>query len=282
MINFSTDSSGADWAPRYNIAPTQNVAIVRQDPKQPTRTLSLIRWGLIPSWTKSATIGTGLINARTETAASTPSFSEALRRRRCLIPADGFYEWQRSAAGKQPYCFEIGDNEIFAFAGLWDQWRSVDGKLLQTCAILTTAANKTMEEVHDRMPVILSPDSYDLWLDPGFAKLDDLPALLKPYNGTMRRYAVSSRVNAVANDDPACAEPVILKQVRAGWAVLTLPRFTGINVVVSPRFTHTRLNVKGPPPDLNENKQIQVAEGKILQSANPRSDYWRSVQTGAA
>jgi putative SOS response-associated peptidase YedK len=124
---FSTDSTGADWAPSYNIAPTQNVAIVRQNPKRRTRTLSVVRWGLIPSWTEAAAVPGGVINARAETAASKPTFSEALRRRRCLIPADGFYEWQRTAEGKQPYCFEVGDNEIFAFAGLWDQWRSPEG-----------------------------------------------------------------------------------------------------------------------------------------------------------
>jgi putative SOS response-associated peptidase YedK len=127
---FSTDPTGADWTPRYNIAPTQNVAIVRQDSTQPTRTLSLVRWGLIPSWIKGASIGSGAINARAETAASKPSFSEAIRRRRCLIPADGFYEWQRTTTGKQPYCFEVGDNEIFAFAGLWEQWRSPEGTLV--------------------------------------------------------------------------------------------------------------------------------------------------------
>ena len=137
-------STGADWVPRYNIAPTQNVAIVRQDSTLPSRTLSLVRWGLIPSWTKGATIGSGVINARAETAACKPSFSEALRRRRCLIPADGFYEWQRTATGKQPYCFEVGDSEIFAFAGLWEEWRSPDGNIVQTCAILTTAANHIM------------------------------------------------------------------------------------------------------------------------------------------
>jgi putative SOS response-associated peptidase YedK len=121
---FSTDSTEADWNPRYNIAPTQSVPVVRQDSTQPTRNLSLVRWGLIPSWTKGTSIGSGVINARAETAATKPSFSEALRQRRCLIPADGFYEWQRTAAGKQPYCFEVGDSEVFAFAGLWEQWRS--------------------------------------------------------------------------------------------------------------------------------------------------------------
>ena len=171
---------------------------------------------MIPSWTKSATIGTGLINARAETAPDKPSFSEALRQRRCLIPADAFYEWQRTAAGKQPYCFEVDDNEIFAFAGLWEQWRSPEATLVQTCAILTTTANQIMSEVHDRMPVILSPDSFDLWLDPGFAKVAELTELFKPYSGTMRRYPVSSRVNAVANEDEACAEPVAMKQASQG------------------------------------------------------------------
>jgi putative SOS response-associated peptidase YedK len=213
---FSTDPTGADWTPRYNISPTQSVPIVRQNPKQPTRTLSLVRWGLIPSWTKGATIGSGVINARAETAANKPSFSEALRQRRCLIPADGFYEWQRTATGKQPYCFEVSDNEVFAFAGLWEQWRSPGANPVQTCAILTTTANQIMSDVHDRMPVILSPDSYDLWLDPGFGNVADLTDLLKPYSGTMRRYLVSARVNSVANDDPLCAESVTLKQAAQG------------------------------------------------------------------
>src|SRR5215472_5405693 len=126
-----------DWNPRYNIAPTQHVPVIRQHPKEPRRDLSLLRWGLIPSWAKDSSSAANMINARSETAAILPAFRDALELRRCLIPADGFYEWKRTAIGKQPYCFDVNEQELFAFAGLWDRWRAQDGQWIRSFSILT-------------------------------------------------------------------------------------------------------------------------------------------------
>jgi len=198
-----------DWSPRFNIAPTQSVPVVRQNPKTGVRELSLMHWGLIPYWAKNPSIATSTINAKSETAATKPAFRDPLRCRRCLIPADGFYEWQRTGNTKQPYCFEVREGELFAFAGLWDGWKDSNGKWLKTCSILTTTPNDVTSVVHDRMPVILDPDCYDLWLDAGVRDVAAVSALLKPYDGSqMRCYPVSSRVNHVGNDDEECSRPV--------------------------------------------------------------------------
>jgi putative SOS response-associated peptidase YedK len=168
-----------------------------------------MRWGLVPYWAKDASVGYKMTNARSETAAEKPAFRELLQRRRCLIPADAFYEWQKAAKSKQPYCFEMMRREPFAFAGLWDRWRGSDGTTLETCTILTTTPNQLLADVHDRMPVILPPTNYDLWLDPEFRDLAATTEMLKPYDaGQMRRYAVSRRVNSVMNDDCECSEPI--------------------------------------------------------------------------
>jgi putative SOS response-associated peptidase YedK len=164
--------SDDDWTPRYNIAPTQPVPVIRQNPKEPRRELSLLRWGLIPSWAKDQSVAPQMINARSETAATKPAFRDPLTNRRCLIPADGFYEWQRRGKAKQPYCFEVNEGELFAFAGLWDRWRDPSGQWLKSCSILTTTPNVVTSAVHDRMPVILDPDRYDLWLDPGMTNVE--------------------------------------------------------------------------------------------------------------
>jgi putative SOS response-associated peptidase YedK len=143
-----------------------------------------------------------MINARSETASTKPAFRDALKSRRCLIPADGFYEWQRMGKTKQPYCFEVNDGELFAFAGIWDRWKDVKSAVIETCSILTTTPNAVTSAVHDRMPVILDPDSYDLWLDPGMTKVEAVSDLLRPFDsGQMRSYPVSTRVNSVGNDD---------------------------------------------------------------------------------
>jgi len=198
-----------DWNPRYNIAPTEFVPIIRQNPKQPIRELSLMRWGLIPSWAKDASGAASMINARSETASTKPAFRDALRLRRCLIPADGFYEWQRAGKAKQPYCFEVSAGVLFAFAGIWDRWKSTSGNAVETCSILTTTANAATSAVHDRMPVILNRASYDLWLDPGMRDVAAAFELLKPYDARlMRSYPVSSRVNHVGNDDAECSSAV--------------------------------------------------------------------------
>lgn len=194
-----------EWEPRYNVAPGQNVATVRQDASTPVRHLSLMRWGLIPFWAKEAAIGYKMINARSETIAEKPAFREALKSRRCLIPADGFYEWKKLEKTKQPYCFSVGDEGIFAFAGIWDRWKSPEGQIIETCSILTTSANELVRDVHDRMPVILPPEAFDLWLDPGFTNRDGVLELLKPIAASaMKKHPVSTRVNSVKNDDPEC------------------------------------------------------------------------------
>jgi putative SOS response-associated peptidase YedK len=203
-----------DWNPRYNIAPTQPVPVIRQHPKEPVREVSLMKWGLVPNWAKSPSVA-GMINARSETAATKPAFRDPLKFRRCLIPADGFYEWMRTGTAKQPFCFEVNDGELFAFAGLWDGWKNAEGQWIKTCSILTTVPNAVTATVHDRMPVILHPDSYDLWLDPGMTDVQVIAELLKPYDARpMRCYPVSMRVNSTANDDEECARPVEFTQIQ--------------------------------------------------------------------
>jgi putative SOS response-associated peptidase YedK len=207
--HFDSVSGEEDWAPRYNIAPTQPVPVIRQNPKEPRRELSLMRWGLIPAWAKDASISAQMINARSETAATKPAFRDPLTSRRCLVPADGFYEWVRTGKAKQPYCFEVNDGELFAFAGLWDRWKDPSGQWIRSCSILTTTPNAVTSVVHDRMPVILDRTDYDLWLDPGMSDVETVSEMLKPYDARiMRCYPVSTRVNHVTNDDAACSTPV--------------------------------------------------------------------------
>jgi putative SOS response-associated peptidase YedK len=218
LVEEYFDSSGdEDWNPRYNIAPTQPVPIVRQHPKEPNRVLSLVRWGLIPSWAKDTSGSAGMINARSETATTKPAFRDPMKFRRCLVPADGFYEWARKGTTKQPFCFEVNNGELFAFAGLWDRWKDPSGQWIKSCSILTTSPNAVTSLVHDRMPVILKRDDYDLWLDPGMTDVEALSDLLKPFDARlMRSYPVSSRVNQAQNDDPECSAPVELKSAPQG------------------------------------------------------------------
>jgi putative SOS response-associated peptidase YedK len=206
---FDTAPWEEEWTPRFNIAPTQTVPVIRQHPKEPVRQVSLMKWGLIPHWSKNASIAASTINAKSETATTKPAFRDPLKFRRCLIPADGFYEWKRTAKANQPFCFEIDDGELFAFAGLWDGWKDAGGNWIKTCSILTTTPNTLTATVHDRMPVILDPESYDLWLDPGMQNVAAISELLKPYDaGQMQLYPVSSRVNHVTNDDEECSRRV--------------------------------------------------------------------------
>jgi putative SOS response-associated peptidase YedK len=200
-------ASDDDWTPHYNIAPTQAVPVIRQNPKEPKREMSLMRWGLIPSWAKSLS-GAPLINARSETATTMPAFRDPMKFRRCLVPADGFYEWLRKGKAKQPYCFEINQGEMFGFAGLWDRWKDPNGQWTESCLILTTTPNAVTSVVHDRMPVILDRADYDLWLDPGMIDTQTVCEMLRPYDSqAMRCYPVSSRVNHVINDDAECSMP---------------------------------------------------------------------------
>jgi putative SOS response-associated peptidase YedK len=204
---FGTEND-IDWSPRYNVAPTDQIPTVRQDRKHPVRKLALMKWGLVPYWSKDASGAARMINARSESAANKPAFRDSLQTRRCLIPADGFYEWKKPE--KQPYCFMLKDDSLFAFAGLWDRWRSPDGSTIESCSILTGEPNELARPFHDRMPVILPPDSYELWLDPGFTNLASVTDMLKPLTASlMKSFPVSSRVNSVQNDDAECAEPIV-------------------------------------------------------------------------
>ncbi|MCA9929387.1 MAG: SOS response-associated peptidase [Anaerolineales bacterium] len=194
--------------PRYNIAPTQPVAAVRLSRDGKQRELTFFRWGLIPSWSKDIKIGARLINARSETVTEKPSFRTAFKRRRCIIPADGFYEWQRRGSSKQPVYIHATDNRPLALAGLWEIWRTQEGDSLQTCTILTTTPNELMAPIHNRMPVILEPEDFDTWLDPG-PQPDQGLHLLRPYPAhKMTFYPVSTFVNSPANDAPQCITPL--------------------------------------------------------------------------
>jgi putative SOS response-associated peptidase YedK len=203
------------WNPRYNIAPTQQVATVRQDAKEPKRIFSLLRWGLIPHWAKEPSIGFKTINAMSETAADKPAFRDAMKQRRCLLPADGFYEWMRiSSKEKQPYNFGMIDDSVFAFAGLWERWRDPAGKLIETCTILTTKPNSLVADVHDRMPVILKPQDYELWLDPGMTDVTLVADCCKPFDPRlMKKFPVSVRVNRPENDDEECGRQTSIASV---------------------------------------------------------------------
>jgi putative SOS response-associated peptidase YedK len=193
--------------PRYNIAPTQPVPVVRMAPEQEGRELVLLRWGLIPSWADDPSIGNRLINARADTVAAKPAFRSAFRRHRCLVVADGFYEWQKLDGKKQPYFIRLRDDRPFAFAGLWEHWDRGGGPV-ESCTILTTEANERVGAIHDRMPVILDPRDHDLWLDPDMQDPKQLQPLLGPYPGeAMTAYPVGTLVNNPRNDDPKCVEP---------------------------------------------------------------------------
>jgi putative SOS response-associated peptidase YedK len=179
---------------RYNIAPTQEVLAVREH--EDGREATFFKWGLVPSWAKDTAMGARLINARSETVAEKPAFRAAFKQRRCIIPADGFYEWQRREGRKQPFFFLMRDERPFGFAGLWEHWEG-EGRVVNSCTILTTEANEVLRPVHDRMPVILRPDDYELWLDGDVRKLDLVKELLRPYPAAeMTGYPVGVSVNS--------------------------------------------------------------------------------------
>jgi putative SOS response-associated peptidase YedK len=199
-------------APRYNIAPTQLAPVVRLRDGGPARELVLLRWGLIPSWAKDASIGSKMINARADTAADKPAFRAAFRARRCLVPADGFYEWRSEDGRKQPFRIGFKGGAAFAFAGMWESWTVRDGpeagSVVESYTILTTEANDKLRPIHERMPVILPPAAYAGWLDPATPP-ESARALLQPHPAEpMAFYRVSTRVNNVRNDDPGCIEPL--------------------------------------------------------------------------
>ena len=190
--------------PRYNIAPTQLVSTVLGS-LDSVHQLDQLHWGLIPSWAKDTKMGARLINARAETVGEKPAFRAAFRHRRCLVVADGFYEWQRQENKKQPFYFRLQNDQPFAFAGLWERWKSPEGAEIQSCTILTTEANDLLRSIHNRMPVILDPKDYDLWLDPAVQNTESLQQLLRPYQPeAMTSYAVSTKVNSPTNNTPEC------------------------------------------------------------------------------
>jgi putative SOS response-associated peptidase YedK len=192
--------------PRYNIAPTQNVfTVVLEEGK---RIGKHMRWGLIPFWAKDAKIGYKMINARAETIDEKPVYKGLFKKQRCLIVADGFYEWKKIGKEKQPYRFQMISGKPFAFAGLWDRW-SYGDETLMTCTIITTTPNEIAKAVHDRMPVILPPDAYEIWLQPDMQDTNYLKSLLQPYPADeMDAYEISTLVNSPKNDDPSIIEPI--------------------------------------------------------------------------
>lgn len=200
--------------PRYNICPTQPVTCVRQSDTGENEAVNL-RWGLVPFWSKDLKIGARMINARSETAATKPSFRAAFKSRRCLILTDGFYEWKKIGKQKQPYYISRRDDQPFCFAGLWESWRDKSAKAepasepVETCTILTTEANATLQPLHDRMPVILAQDQFDFWLDKEFSNVERLEELLVPLaTDDLQTYPVSTMVNRPINDSPQCIEPL--------------------------------------------------------------------------
>jgi putative SOS response-associated peptidase YedK len=204
---FSFHAANLSFTPRYNIAPSQTVLTVIGDEKGNRG--GLLRWGLIPSWAKDAAIGNRMINARAETVAEKPSFRRALQQRRCLILADGFYEWQQKGKKKTPLFITLTSRAPFAFAGLWETWRPPDGEAIHSCTIITTTPNTLMGSIHNRMPVILAREAETTWLDWTITEPEKLLPLLVPYPETlMDAYEVALTVNSPKNDSPACVAPV--------------------------------------------------------------------------
>ncbi|MFQ5745944.1 MAG: SOS response-associated peptidase [Gemmatimonadota bacterium] len=205
-----------DLEPRFNIAPTQEIAVVRPSRPEPgpedappVREIRMMSWGLVPHWSPDPDAAPGFINARAETAAEKPAFRDPFRDRRCLVVADGFYEWRREGRRKQPYWIHPTAGGVLAFAGLWDRWRGPDRPPLDTCAILTTEANDRLVDLHDRMPVILRPRDVDRWLDPSIRDRPPLADLFLPFpTDALTITPVSTRVNHVTYDDPACLDPI--------------------------------------------------------------------------
>ncbi|HZH32962.1 MAG TPA: SOS response-associated peptidase [Pyrinomonadaceae bacterium] len=194
---------------RYNIAPTQNILGVRTVSDE--REMAFFKWGLIPSWAKDASMGARLINARAETVEEKPSFRQAFKQRRCIIPVDGFYEWRREGGKKQPFFFRLRDERPFGFAGLWERWEGEAGAAINSCTILTTEANEVLRPVHERMPVILHPDDYELWLDVDARKRDLVKELLRPYAAEeMLGYPVSASINSPQNQGATLIERATL------------------------------------------------------------------------
>jgi putative SOS response-associated peptidase YedK len=206
--HFDLDEEPALEA-RFNVAPGQSIATVSGSAEDNRPVLSLRRWGLVPSWAKDSNIGNRLINARAETVAEKPSFRSALRRRRCLVPADGFYEWTGNKSPKQPYFIGLEGRALFAFAGLWERWSDPEGEPLESCTLLTTAAAEHLRVVHHRMPVIVEPADYGRWLDPAVKEPDLVsPVIDRNLGSALDFYPVSQYVNDVRHDGPRCLDAI--------------------------------------------------------------------------
>ncbi len=202
---FAVQESLFSIRPRYNVAPSQIVGVILDNGM---RYLEGLKWGLIPSWSKDPKIGNKLINARGETLAEKPSFRTAYKRRRCLIPATGFYEWKKEGDQRIPMYIHLKDHELFGMAGLWEEWQAPDGSFVRTFTIITSPPNGLMETIHSRMPAILKPEDEAMWFDPSLQNSKELQALFQPYPAeAMTTHPVSKHVNSPANDDAHCIEP---------------------------------------------------------------------------
>ena len=208
---FGLDSFPVNLSPSYNIAPTQPVLTVRSMPGSSRQVQAdFMRWGLIPAWAKDASLGARMINARSETASVKPSFQSAFRKRRCLILADGFYEWKKTPVGKQPTRIQMKGGSPFAFAGLWESWNNPEGRTVHSCSILTMAANSFMKNIHDRMPLILQKDTESKWLDPSKNDPEEIKEMIEELpNDCFESWNVSKLVNTRTNNNPGCIEPEV-------------------------------------------------------------------------
>lgn len=195
-----------DLAPNYNVAPSQMVPVVRATIKEeePVRVLEVVKWGLVPFWVKDPKQMRPFINARVETIIAKPSFKQAVSKKRCIIPADGFYEWKKVDGKKQPMRIRLPGNELFGIAGIYDDWTAPDGTVIRTCAIITVPGNEAMAGIHDRMPAILTPEAEQLWLDTEIRDISQLTQLLKPYENEIETYAVSTIVNSAKTNGADC------------------------------------------------------------------------------
>jgi len=196
-------------APSWNVAPTDPLPVVRYDPNADERSLDIMRWGLVPYWAKDIKVGFANINAKAEGIESKPAFRDAFQRRRCLVPVDNFYEWKNVGSGKQPYAIALADRSLMALAGLWENWRSPAGEWVRSFAIVTTTPNELCVELHNRMPVVLGPEAWPVWLGEDPADTRQLKALLAPFpSEAMTCWPVSARVGNVKNNDPSLIEPI--------------------------------------------------------------------------
>ena len=209
VFSIPPDRPTPNFAPSWNVAPTDPLPIVRYDDKAGGRSLDVMRWGLVPFWAKDIKVGFANINAKAEGIETKPAFREAFQRRRGLVPVDNFYEWQKTPAGKQPYAIALADRGLMALAGLWDSWRSPAGERVRSFAIITTTPNTLCAALHNRMPVVLKPASWPVWLGEEQADTSALKALLAPFpSEEMTCWPVSRRVGNVKNNDPGLIEPM--------------------------------------------------------------------------